>query len=305
MDCRLAEASGRWLGAVLVSGLACQPATSGMASGDSAAVSGADSTTDAGPCETWCGGEYPANLGCDEEDDGVNAQDTGGGGGDDEEATSGGDDTDAGMGDDIPLGTDVFTIQQGGIAVGERIELTEVIVTAPPVPQPDGSGLMFTVAEPGGGPFSGITVRAAATDANAVLQPGDQVSIVGRHRTRYVFSLVQAEFLGIEVTGAGAEPPPVMIPADELADLSIGGPDAKPLESVVVRVLDPVVVDPDPCDGEIEIQALVRIDDRFLVANGEALPAPTEAGFSAVVGPLLYTFNGFEIAPRTLVDIEP
>ncbi|MEM6990699.1 MAG: hypothetical protein AAF721_09385 [Myxococcota bacterium] len=257
-------------------------------------------TTEA-PCATWCGDGYPTNPGCDEEDDGVQVEDDGNF--EDDFATGGGDDTSVGMGDDIPLGTNVYDVQQGSVPVGTLVELGSVIVTSPPAMRPDGFGAMFTVAESDGGPFSGITVRVSQSPGAIPYSPGDVLDIVGRHHERYIFSLIEAEFDGVTVTGTGSMPEPIVVPAAEIEALSVGGPDAKPLESVVVQVLEPIVIDAGACAGEIEIQASLRIDDRFLVATGQALPTPSAAGYSSVVGPLLYTYNGFEIAPRTLDDL--
>lgn len=257
-----------------------------------------DGTTGDHGCDTWCDG-YPSNQGCDEEDDGVAAEDSGGGG-----STGGAEDTGVGMGDDFPLVTSVYELQLGDVPVGEYVQLDGVIVTSPAAPVPGGVGVMFTVEEPEGGMHSGITVRAASSSTVESLQPGDVVSVLGDHHSRYVFSLLSLSSDGLTVTGTASMPPPVVVPADEIEAVSAGGMDAKPLESVLIRVLQPEVVDPRPCAGEIEIQAALRVDDRFLATTGESLPTPEDGGFSAIVGPLLYTYNGFEVAPRSLDDFE-
>ena len=257
-----------------------------------------DDTTSGDSCDTWCDG-YPTNEGCDEEDDGVVAEEGGSSGG-----TGGAEDTGIGKGDDFPLATSVYELQLGDVAIGEYVQLDDVVVTSPPAPRPDGPGLVFTVEEPGGGPYSGITVRATSTPSVDALEPGDVVTLVGDHQLRYVFSILALSYDGATVTDVAPMPDPVVIPAEEIETVSAGGMDAKPLESVLIRVLQPEIVDPRPCGGEIEIQAGLRIDDRFLDVAGEWLPSPPRGGFSAVVGPLLYTYNGFEVAPRSLDDFE-
>lgn len=255
-----------------------------------------DTDTTTGGDSRCCDG-YPVGMGCDEDDDGVVNDESEGGN------SGGAEDTGFGKGDDFPLLTSIYDMQLGLVEVGELVAINHVVVTSPTAPDRDGFGIMFTIAEPMGGQYSGITVRTWSTPVTDALQPGDVISLEGEHRLRYIFSLVGVSPNDITRHGTGAMPEPIVVPAEDIEQISAGGELAKPLESVVVRVENPVVVDPRPCDGEVEVQADLRIDDRFLLAAGEDLPVP-DAGYAAVAGPLLYTFNGFEVAPRTSADIE-
>jgi len=95
-------------------------------------------------------------------------------------------------------------------------------------------------------------------------------------------------------------PTPVVLTSE---DLEPDAPTAEAYESALVRFVNPKVEVPDSCIGEFTLDTGVGVDDLFLGADA---PSPVAGDqFSAVSGPLRYTFNGFEIAPRTAADVEP
>ena len=257
-----------------------------------------DDSTTTGDVE--CCEDYPVGMGCDEEDDGVVAEE----GGDDGIILSGGiEDSGVGLGDDFPLGTTIALIQLDAFDVGDYLLLEDVIVTSPAASIPGGDGVMFTVTDPSGGPDHGLTVRTVDSPLVEALQPGDAVTLIGHLQYRYVFPQLSVEAEDIKLLGTATLPHPVVIAAEDIEHISSGGTLAESLESVVVQVQHPMVVDPHPCAGEVEVQAGLRIDDRFLVDAGLELPPPAGPGYEAVQGVLLYTYNGFEVAPRSLDDI--
>ncbi|MEM6290383.1 MAG: hypothetical protein AAGA54_03930 [Myxococcota bacterium] len=238
-------------------------------------------------CLTWCDG-FPVIEGCDEASTAQNS--------------SGADDTGLGLGDDMPLATDVFAIQQGSVDSNIRVLIVGSVVTSPVASDPTGRGAMFTVADPAGGPFSGITVRLNESPASVDLAPGDEVDIEGNHVKRHLFSELHARVDNVVLMGEAGLPDPVDVTEAQLASFVDGGDDAKPYDSVLIRVIAPEVIDDGTCVGELALRSTpIRVDDRFFAAQGEALPPG--GLFSEVRGPLLYTLNGFEIAPRTLGDL--
>lgn len=68
------------------------------------------STTPPPPCDTWCGG-YPSAPGCDEDDEGINAEGTDDDSSFEDGASGGGDESGLGMGDDIPLATEIYAVR--------------------------------------------------------------------------------------------------------------------------------------------------------------------------------------------------
>lgn len=214
-------------------------------------------------------------------------------------ATSGGgsaEDTNAGMGGDIPVGLTVFAVRQDDVSAGTLVEIEDLVVTAPVVSTDFGS-LVFLQA-PEGGEYSAITVSVAATIDD--LPMGTRVRVVGR-----VARL--GELTQIVVDGADEDlfaertatlPEPFLV---ELAELGDPAAVLDPYDSALIQVLTPQVVDDDVCAGEFAITAQLRVDDLFL---GELAPTPaTGSQYSAIVGPLRTTGDGYEIAPRNLDDL--
>ncbi|MCH9688688.1 MAG: hypothetical protein K0V04_45070 [Deltaproteobacteria bacterium] len=225
---------------------------------------------------------------------------TGSGGG-----TGGAEDDGFGMDDDMPLLTSVYDINRDNYDTGQRVEVIDVVVTTPVYPSETGAQLEFFVQEQDSGPLSGIRVR---TEANLPQTPvqGDVVSIVGQLRGQ---SGQQAIHVSIDdplvLTGTTTVPEPIVVSTQDLDDPS--SEVAIAYEGVVVRVEAVTVTNPDPCVGEFEVDASVRIDDRFLL---DAMPTPADGdGFASVAGPLIYVsdneYESMEIAPRGGDDINP
>lgn len=252
--------------------------------------SGAGTTND-GSHDT----DYPVDPGCDEGDEGWDESDaeTGGSG-----SSGGAEDTGIGMGGDFPLSATVFELRMGFFESGELVEVTNAIVTTQPVAAPDGFQTLLFVQDPAGGAYSGINLRYYGA-VGAGLVPGDRITVTGHFVERYVFSTIEVET--IEVTGTGVVPEPVLVTPDMV---SAGGELAESLESALVEIQQTQVVDPMVCPGEVLVQATLKVDDRFLVAAGDTLPAPASGVYTRVAGPLIYTYTGFEIAPRTLADLD-
>jgi hypothetical protein len=259
------------------------PATSGPPGGS---TTGGDSSHDT---------DYPVEPGCDEGDEGWQEYDDSSGG----EGSGGAEDSGIGMGGDFPLATSVYEIRTGLVPGGSFVQLTDVVVTAPAVLAPDGNETLLFVQEVDGGPNSGINLHIAETSAEIdALVPGDRVTLTGDFIERYVFAAI--ELVELTVGAHGAAPTPVVVTPDMV---SAGAELAESLESVLVEIEQAEVVDPMACPGEVLVQATLKIDDRFLAADGVTLPTPESGVYTRVAGPLIYTYNGFEIAPRSLADL--
>lgn len=284
-----ADAAGRDTG----EGSGAQAGTSGSTGGSS---SGAGESTAPGESTAADSSSAPASTaGGDDACDGEWATS-----GAESSATSGGsaEDTNAGMGGDIPIGVTVFDLRRQEIDAGFLIEMTDVVVTAPPVAYETGS-LLFVQA-PAGGEYSGITVETSTPLEGVVL--GDRVRVVGRVTTLDEFTriVVDGDVEEVVVDGTAALPEPMVVDLGALTDPSV---DLGPLEAALIRVPTPEVTDDDVCPGEFALTAELRVDDLFL---GELAPTPaTGSTFTAIVGPLRYTADGFEVAPRTLDDLIP
>ncbi len=211
-------------------------------------------------------------------------------------------DTNGGMGGDIPIGLTVFTLREEEIAAGTLVEIADLVVTAPIVATPDGA-LVFLQATVGG-EYSGITAVVPGSDAEFAI--GTRVRVVGRvaRLGDIVRIVVDGDVNGdveeIIDEGVAALPEPFVVDLVELADPTGA---LEPYDSALVRVVTPKVTDADLCPGEFAISSELRVDNLFL---GDLAPTPaTGTEYSALLGALRATGDGFEIAPRSLDDLEP
>jgi hypothetical protein len=240
--------------------------------------------------------DYPTHVSCDDTSAGYDVPSLDDGGG---EMSGGAEDTFDGMGDDIPIGATVFEVRMGGLEAGSYVEVADLVITSPVGPRPNGGAMVFAQS-PEGGKYSAITLVFDEASTAGELGIGTRVRVVGRVGERYVFTAIFVDPYGVTLEGGAIVPPPVVL---QPADLEPGSETAAAYESALVRVLNPEVEVPDSCIGEFTLDVGVGVDDLFLGADAPDPAAGDE--FSAVTGPLRYTYNGFEIAPRTLADVEP
>jgi len=260
---------------------------SSPAPGDSAA-----SDVSSGPelCESGDDGWVTATSGGDEDSWG---------------GTSGAEDEGFGMGDDMPLITSLYDVNQSGVEAGDRVEIQGVVVTSPISMSESGASVEFFVQEPDSGPYSGMRVRV---DSELLDPPqlGDEVTLIAQVRGQGRHQVLQViDTYDVEVTGHVALPEPIVVSTGELADPESEA--ALAYEGVVVGVEAVVVTTTDTCSGEFVIDSTLHVDDRYLL---DGLPHP-EAGqsFARLSGPLVYVLDdeseGLELAPRGDSDIQP
>ncbi|MBK6922223.1 MAG: hypothetical protein IPH07_32835 [Deltaproteobacteria bacterium] len=300
--CRVAGGVGSWVIAIAACSSPASPDGENTGAGTPTGGSSSSSESDGSPTTTAKDTSTDATqTGPATATDG--AQDTvcDGGEGDWDlgpEGTSGGaEDTNAGMGDDIPIGATVFVVRTGGIPAGTLVELDELVVTSP-VAVEDGEYLVF-VQSPEGGENSAITVRSSAP---LQVEIGDAVRVVGRVATKLSYEQIVLEgaVADVVVEGTATLPPPVTLP---LSALLAPGDGPQPYESALVRIESATVTDPEVCSGEFALTTEVRVDDLFLGGNA---PSPSVgATYSAIIGPLRFTEDAFDVAPRSLADLVP
>lgn len=213
--------------------------------------------------------------------------------------SSGGDggETFGGMGGDIPIGATVFAVRQHEVEQGTLVEVNDLVVTAP-IGIID-AGLMTFAQAPEGGPWSSVVVVSRYDDIEAV--PGDSITVIGRvtYDGEYPRLVTDYEDGEIVIEGTAKLPPAFVVTLAELSGGATG--TLEPYEAALLRVETPQVSDADVCPGEFALTADLRVDDLFL---GDQAPTPsTGADFMAILGPLRWTTDGFEVAPRTLEDL--
>jgi len=201
--------------------------------------------------------------------------------------------------DTTPEAVTINQIQQGEVASGSNVQLTDVIVTSPV--SFDGTG--FFAEEPEGGEYSGIYVYNYNGDTDPVsVAVGDVVTVFGAYSEFNDCSEVTIDASSaVTVTSSDAEvPAPVAI--SDPASIATGGADAEKYEGVLVAVSGATMTVTTAVDsyGEIVVNDSLRVGSMFLDAFLE--PAVGDA-YTSITGPLHYSFANFKLEPRDDADL--
>lgn len=188
----------------------------------------------------------------------------------------------------------IYEIQQGMVPVLSPVLVKGAIVSSPLTFKKDG----FFIQDAQGGEFSGIYVFI---DTNVVdVKPGDVVDVEGVYDEFFEFSQIKISAPAqVKVTGMGAPPAPELVTE---ADIATGGPKQENYEGVLVTVENVQVAAVDMMFGEFELTDGLFVDDVFfLKADWPAAMAGDM--FTAITGPLAWSFNESRLYPRGVSDI--
>lgn len=195
-------------------------------------------------------------------------------------------------------GVTIYDIQQGQIPEGTVVDITGAVVTGVSF-----SG--FFAQEPEGGEWSGIWIYVGNDGPDiGGLAPGDVVSVSGTVGEFYDLTQLDIRSGTLTETGTADVPAPAVI---EIAEAE------EPWESVFVRVEgDFTVTEINPTNNVNEFtlesdDGTIVIDDHIydVIDDEDALEGfGVGATFTAVQGPLNFSFEEFKIAPREAADLE-
>lgn len=225
---------------------------------------------------------------------------TSNGGTESESATDGTSTTDGGSATETtgtPGTVTIYDIQKGMVPVDSVVEIKNVVLTTPVMYD---EGAVF-VQEMAGGEYSGIYLYMYSEVIDSLdLTPGDVVNVKGTYTEFFDFSeITVTSSADLQIVSSGPVPEPALVAA---ADVGTNGAKAEAYESVLVKVENVMVTDAAPGFGEFEVDGVLRIDDFFypfegpMVSNGDV--------FTSIVGPVMWSFDNFKIAPRSLDDLD-
>ena len=218
---------------------------------------------------------------------------------------TGDDDDDAAEDDDVADDDDtvaddtIYDVQTGGVAEKSTVYLANVVVTSPLSEAPPG----FFIQEPGAAENGGIYVyvaNGAEADLGSVVVVGNEINITGLYKEYYgLAELELADAADVEVVGTATITPTAV----DACAVGTGGADMGAYQSVLVTVSNVTVSsenpdDPDGDFGEFEVESCLRVDDLFFEEN----PA-MGATFSAITGPMYYSYDNAKIEPRDASDL--
>jgi hypothetical protein len=217
----------------------------------------------------------------------------------DEAGDEGAEDTTIGIGDDMPLPFTIGQVQHGAALDGTRIVITGVIAVTPSAVSEVLYGHELFVQDPMGGPWSGLRLVADAGDPAVVLAPGDSANVVGEVVMHDGFVALEVDIGDLERTGAPGLPAPTIVALDELDPESAS---ARQYEGVVVQIAGATVTQAEPCVGELVLDDLVRVDDRFV--PGQLAGVSEGAELSSVRGVFVRAVESYELAPPDAASLQ-
>ncbi|MEM7160463.1 MAG: lamin tail domain-containing protein [Myxococcota bacterium] len=191
----------------------------------------------------------------------------------------------------------IYEIQDGTIGTGTSVDVQGVVVTGV-------AGNAIFVQEPAGGEYSGVYVFLNAAPTVAL---GDEVDLVGV--TAEFNDLTEIDLSGGSITPTGVTG--VVITPEVVGIGDLDPAVGEPWEGVVVRIEGmPLEVVDLPGFDEFYVGTggpSARIDN-FLYSVFD-FPATYPnfvlgASFTAIQGPLNYTFGEYKVSPRQAADLE-
>jgi hypothetical protein len=184
-------------------------------------------------------------------------------------------------------------------AVGTRVALSGLVVTALRTAGTSTSG--FYVQHPSREPFSGLFVYLGSQPRTVAV--GNQVWVAGRYREHFGLSELTEPVAAIEDLTVRLSIEPIDV---EPAEVATGGALAEAYESMLVRVTNVSVTNPNPDlpkdYDELAVTSGLRIDDGLFPDLDNAYPAGTS--FASIAGILEYSFGNSKLLPRRAADLE-
>jgi len=207
-------------------------------------------------------------------------------------------DTDDSSTGDQP-GNTIYEVQDGTLAEDDFVELIDVVVTGIAL-----NGIF--VQEPAGGEYSGVFVFSGMGGPDiSDAQVGDVIEISGVVDEYFDFTQVRIDDGTYVNNGAGDPLVAEVVDIATLGDLVTG----EPWESVLVRI-----------EGDLSVTGINMFDEFTVVESGDELlidnycydvlasgefdGLAVGSDFTAIQGPLNYSFDNFKIAPRASDDLE-
>jgi predicted extracellular nuclease len=196
-------------------------------------------------------------------------------------------------------GNTIYEVQDGTLGEDDPVELIDVVVTGIAL-----NGIF--VQEPGGGEYSGVFVFSGMGGPDiSDAAVGDVIEVSGVIDEYFDFTQVVITDGTYVNGGAGTPLEPDVVDIATLGDLVTG----EAWESVLVRI-----------EGELAVTGINMFDEFTVVDSGDELfidnycydtvnsgefdGLGVGSEFTAIQGPLNYSFDNFKICPRSADDLE-
>ncbi|MCK4447891.1 MAG: metallophosphoesterase, partial [Candidatus Marinimicrobia bacterium] len=190
--------------------------------------------------------------------------------------------------------TDIYSVQQDATLLGKTVRVIGVVTVSTGIFEPE---LTF-IADPNGGPWSGVAIRDDA--AKIYVEEGQKVRVIGLISERSGMTEIQLNSYSI----FGGRYPLPGVEKVKTMDIATGSPTAESYEGVFIQVDSVTVTHNNLGYGEWLVDdgsGACRIDDD---ADYLFYEVP-EIGsvISSITGILNYSYENFKLEPRYQSDI--
>lgn len=203
----------------------------------------------------------------------------------------------AGPGDCPVTPVTINEVQMGAVGLDCTVTIEDVVVAAPLLRDKNENGTVF-IGHPEGGQWSGIQMYMYAEVADSTnLKMGDKITVTGMYTEYFDTSqLVIGSAQQIVKNGTGSLPTPTVVASSEAG--------TEPYEGVVIRIENPAVTDDSLGFGDFMLDnGNIVLTNDYLYDAGEDFNPKNGDSFAALIGPVIYSFEQFKIAPRTWDDV--
>ena len=221
---------------------------------------------------------------------------------------------------DVDIEGPIVDIQMGLVPSDTEVTF-ECVVTAIAYNQDDSThenqsikGLYVSELIDKAAPYTGIYVFIKKTAGVNEFKVGDKLEITGVYSERYEVSQIAVEDNGNILNLGTADVPepaeiadpstiatPYELVDEEYSPTANHGADTEKYESVLVKVKDVEITNSDLGHGAFEVSGNLAINKELFYYPGSRSEG---VKFDSITGVLIYSFNAFQLAPRSTDDFK-
>jgi antitoxin component YwqK of YwqJK toxin-antitoxin module len=213
--------------------------------------------------------------------------------------------------------SEICKIQQGEYTEGTKVTVNECVVTAIFYKEDNEThaktaiqGVYVSDIIPEAKPYTGIYVFIKDTATTGEYKIGDKLEVKGEYKEYYENSQIEATEIN-KLGSADVPAPAVVDPAsvatpfelsgEEYSPTANHGPDAEKYEGVLVKVKDVKITNSNLGHGAFEVAGKLSVTKDLYYYEGSRSKG---VEFDSITGILVYSYDAFQLAPRSIDDFE-
>ena len=212
--------------------------------------------------------------------------------------------------------SEICKIQQGEVLEGTEVTVKECVVTAIFYTEDEDhnktaiKGIYVSDIIPEAKPYTGIYVFIKGNEAVDKYKVGDKLEVKGTYKEYYENSQIEAAEIN-KLGTADLPKPAVVAPesvatpfelvGEEYSPTANHGADAEKYEGVLVKVENVKITNPNLGHGSFEVAGKLSVTKDLYYYNGSRSKG---VEFDSITGILVYSYDAFQLAPRSIDDFE-